>query len=195
VIKRWHLGMTLEKEYFSKIPVWIKLKNLPIVLRSIEGLEFIGSTLGNPLYVDLDNLARICVEIDADKEIPDSMLFDLGKGVASEIFFEIPWKPSRCGRCKVFGHSSLKCPLGHPVIQRQVWKVKKSAPSAPKGNPQAGSFVAPKGNPQAGSIVESYSKERDPFPPKDVSVICNDPKEWIEVSNNKVKSSSSKIVE
>ncbi|GAV92720.1 DUF4283 domain-containing protein, partial [Cephalotus follicularis] len=69
-LRRWEEGMSLCKESFSSIPVWVKLTNVPAELWTRPGLSYIASALGVPLCMDAAtaagnrlNFARICIEM------------------------------------------------------------------------------------------------------------------------------------
>jgi len=133
VIKKWHPGMQLTKSVFSSVPVWIKFYNVPLELWTNDGLSSIASVIGNPLYIDdfTQNhsrltFARVCVEVDAAKEIPKSFVVNLGYGEPYEIRVEVPWKPQACNVCKIFGHSTSSCTIKPIVSPSQVWKAKES---------------------------------------------------------------------
>ncbi|KAK1273191.1 hypothetical protein QJS04_geneDACA015202 [Acorus gramineus] len=77
----------MEQERLSSIPVWVRLPNLPLHLWEEDCLSRIGSTIGVPLYADSATLqcrraayARICVEVQASKALPDSFLVDIAPG-------------------------------------------------------------------------------------------------------------------
>ena len=63
--------MVLRKLQHTQVPVWIKLRHLPVELWTDEGLSTVASGVGKPLYPDaitractkLD-FARVCVMID-----------------------------------------------------------------------------------------------------------------------------------
>ncbi|CAL5358386.1 unnamed protein product [Camellia sinensis] len=102
VIKKWQPGLKLTKCEFSSVPLWVKLYNVPLELWSEEGLGYIASILGTPLYLDEPTFkrsrltfARICIEVPANKEIPKSFKINLGYGDPYEIQVEVPWKPQR----------------------------------------------------------------------------------------------------
>ncbi|KAI8537357.1 hypothetical protein RHMOL_Rhmol09G0017700 [Rhododendron molle] len=85
VIKKWHPGMHLTKGAFSSVPVWVKLYNVPLESWTEDGLSYIASYIGNPLYLDdftQDHsrltFARVCIEVDEAKEIPKSFVVNLG---------------------------------------------------------------------------------------------------------------------
>ncbi|KAK4383785.1 hypothetical protein Sango_2743900 [Sesamum angolense] len=71
VHQRWEPGMSLRKQKHTQIPVWIRLKHLPMEYWTTEGLSVVASGVGKPLYSDavtkqcsrLD-YARVCVMLD-----------------------------------------------------------------------------------------------------------------------------------
>ncbi|KAI8533106.1 hypothetical protein RHMOL_Rhmol11G0270200 [Rhododendron molle] len=111
-IKKWHPGMHLTKGAFSSVPVWVKLYNVPLESWTEDGLSYIASYIGNPLYLDdfTQNhsrltFARVCIEVEAAKEIPKSFVVNLGYAPPSQV-----WK--------------AKEPVGKevPVAQERIFK-------------------------------------------------------------------------
>ncbi|CAL5361063.1 unnamed protein product [Camellia sinensis] len=93
--------------------------------------------MGIPLYLDEPTFkrsrltfARICIEVLANKEIPNSFKINLGYGDPYEIQVEVPWKPQRCDGCKTFGHTTNLCPQKpktlNPPSSKQEWRVKET---------------------------------------------------------------------
>ncbi|KAK8661471.1 hypothetical protein V6N13_091073 [Hibiscus sabdariffa] len=83
-----------------------------------------ASALGIPLY--MDNIttsknrlvfAKVCVEVEADKVLPNYVNVELKDGSMASIRVEVPWMPSRCFHCKIFGHHNRVCPQ-QPVKPR-----------------------------------------------------------------------------
>ncbi|XP_039165512.1 uncharacterized protein LOC120291830 [Eucalyptus grandis] len=100
----------LPKESFLSVPVWVKLKNLPIALWSAQAISKVASYVGKPLYVDLrteqlDMLAftRVCVEITLRQQPCDSIEVVL-QSESCIVEVEYEWKPLACVGCGVFGH-------------------------------------------------------------------------------------------
>ncbi|KAL0295519.1 UNVERIFIED_CONTAM: hypothetical protein Scaly_3102000 [Sesamum calycinum] len=68
VLQAWEQGMSLRRQKHTQIPVWIRLKHLPMQYWTDEGLSTVASGIGTPLYADgitkdcsrLD-FARVCV--------------------------------------------------------------------------------------------------------------------------------------
>eukprot|EP00253_Pinus_taeda_P017483 PITA_17483 len=64
----------------TKVPVWVRLFNLPLHFWSEQVLEGIGNSIGKYIKADLERIderlytfARICVEVDLSKGLPDNI--------------------------------------------------------------------------------------------------------------------------
>ncbi|KAL0290606.1 UNVERIFIED_CONTAM: hypothetical protein Sradi_7046500 [Sesamum radiatum] len=76
VLQKWEPGMVLRKLQHTQVPVWIKLRHLPVELWTSEGLSVVASGVGKPLYPDaitractrLD-FARVCVMLDISAKL------------------------------------------------------------------------------------------------------------------------------
>ncbi|KAL0293423.1 UNVERIFIED_CONTAM: hypothetical protein Sangu_3237900 [Sesamum angustifolium] len=51
VLQKWEPGMVLRKLKHTEVPVWIKLRHLPVELWTTDGLSTVASGIGRPLYV------------------------------------------------------------------------------------------------------------------------------------------------
>ncbi|GJR37693.1 zinc knuckle CX2CX4HX4C containing protein [Tanacetum coccineum] len=95
----WNANSKQKKEDIKRVPVWVKMFNVPIVAYSEIGLSLITSKLGRPIMLDahtssmclnlwgLSSFARVLVEISADNdfvEFPCSGLSICEKGVLNE---------------------------------------------------------------------------------------------------------------
>ncbi|KAL0283711.1 UNVERIFIED_CONTAM: hypothetical protein Sangu_2871400 [Sesamum angustifolium] len=77
VLQCWELGMWLRRQKHTQIPVWVRLKHLPMEYWTEEGLSTVASGVGIPLYTDkittdcsrLD-YARVCVMLDYNSTLP-----------------------------------------------------------------------------------------------------------------------------
>ena len=101
----------------DKVSLWVKLKKVPCSLITQEGLSYIGSTLGNPLYMDkltesrtFVGFARICIEMDLTKPLLDHTFVKLRNGDWVQVEVEYTWKPQICSSCKIIGHTLNTCP-------------------------------------------------------------------------------------
>lgn len=76
----WFLDFDPSTTVITKIPVWVRLSNLPAHLWHLSIFQGIGNTLCRYLIIDplleyqaLYTYGRICVEIDISKGLPDQM--------------------------------------------------------------------------------------------------------------------------
>ncbi|KAL0310235.1 UNVERIFIED_CONTAM: hypothetical protein Scaly_2948000 [Sesamum calycinum] len=122
VLQRWEPGMSLRKQKTHTVPVWVRLKHLPVEYWSDEGLSVVASGIGQPLYSDavtkqcsrLD-YARVCVMLDYNSVLPKHLVIispflRKGKEVPCRVDIEYEWLPQRCKECKSLGHIDNVCP-------------------------------------------------------------------------------------
>ncbi|KAL0295522.1 UNVERIFIED_CONTAM: hypothetical protein Sangu_3196100 [Sesamum angustifolium] len=122
VLQPWEQGMSLRRQKHTQIPVWIRLRHLPMEYWTDEGLSTVASGVGTPLYTDsitkdcsrLD-FARVCVLIDFNSALPKhlvviSPVLRNGKEDPKRIDVEYEWLPQRCKNCCSLGHVSATCP-------------------------------------------------------------------------------------
>lgn len=84
VLKKWHSMMKLSKDQLDKIPIWVKLFNVPLEYWDDDGLSGIASAIGEPLYMDRltdygdrVSFAKVCVEIGIDSILPTDFLINV----------------------------------------------------------------------------------------------------------------------
>ncbi|GAV92824.1 DUF4283 domain-containing protein/zf-CCHC_4 domain-containing protein, partial [Cephalotus follicularis] len=132
-LRIWSKDMSLSLDDCKAIPVWVKLKSVPVQYWNKEGLSYIASVLGRPLHMDANTtnkrvlaFARVCIEMSASSSFPDSITLELEDGSTTLIRVEYPWRPAACTLCKVFDHSNKSCPravrrewMPRPVIMAQ----------------------------------------------------------------------------
>ncbi|GJT50670.1 zinc knuckle CX2CX4HX4C containing protein [Tanacetum coccineum] len=120
------LSLPLKKDDVTKIPVWVKFHKVPIVVYSEDGLSLIATQIGKPLMLDAFtssmcveacgriNFARALIEISSDTDLKKEVIMAIpdedGISYTKEIISVDEWQPSRCADCKIFGHSSDRCP-------------------------------------------------------------------------------------
>ncbi|KAL0295600.1 UNVERIFIED_CONTAM: hypothetical protein Scaly_3097900 [Sesamum calycinum] len=108
VLQPWEQGMSLRRQKHTQIPVWIRLRHLPMEYWTDEGLSTVASGVGTPLYTDgitkdcsrLD-FARVCVMLDFNSALPKhlvviSPVLRNGKEDPKRIDVEYEWLPQRC---------------------------------------------------------------------------------------------------
>ncbi|KAL3751320.1 hypothetical protein ACJRO7_012183 [Eucalyptus globulus] len=155
ILHQWHPKLELKKDRHNSVPIWIRLRNVPVVCWSAPGLSTLASVIGKPLFVDsrtehmaMVAFARICVEIDASSSFPEVINFSLdGESRSIDVHYE--WVPSICPSCCTFGHKcaapdELKAKSGHAVAnpssvrQTNEWREvrrKRNRPFHPENPP------------------------------------------------------------
>ncbi|KAL0356052.1 UNVERIFIED_CONTAM: hypothetical protein Sradi_4052100 [Sesamum radiatum] len=77
VLQKWTPGLALRKHSHTKVPIWVKLRHIPIDLWTTDGLSMVARGIGRPLYPDaitkagtrLD-FARVYVMVDFNTTLP-----------------------------------------------------------------------------------------------------------------------------
>ncbi|GJT68150.1 ATPase, F1/V1/A1 complex, alpha/beta subunit [Tanacetum coccineum] len=126
VVQKWSIDMCMDKTEPKRIPVWVKLRNVPMEAWSVKGISALASSIGKPVIMDEVTtkmcvtgvgrlgFARILVEIDAEKGIKDKIevLYkskNVSEGTKKIVNVEYSWIPCICSHCKVFGHTDRLC--------------------------------------------------------------------------------------
>nr|GEY53662.1 ATPase, F1/V1/A1 complex, alpha/beta subunit, zinc knuckle CX2CX4HX4C [Tanacetum cinerariifolium] len=126
VVQKWSIVMCLNKTEPKRIPVWVKLRNVPMEAWSVKGMSALASSIGKPVIMDeittkmcvngvgRIGFARILMEIDAEKGIKDKIEIiykskNISEGTKKFMDVEYSWTPSICSHCKVFGHTENLC--------------------------------------------------------------------------------------
>nr|GEW97652.1 hypothetical protein [Tanacetum cinerariifolium] len=111
----------------TKVPVWVKLYNVPVLAYSEDGLSLLGTQIGKPIMLEAFtssmcvqswgriSFARALIEIDAavglKKEVIMAIPDEEGDGYIKEVIrVEYEWKPPHYVDCKSFGHDTALCP-------------------------------------------------------------------------------------
>ncbi|GJR73623.1 putative reverse transcriptase domain, ribonuclease H-like domain, aspartic peptidase domain protein [Tanacetum coccineum] len=105
ILNKWAPNMSLKPGEVNKVPVWVKLYNVPVVAYSEDGLSLIATQIGKPIMLDIFtssmcvdswgriSFARALIEISANS--------DLKKEVRMAILID---------EDDVTEHNSEKCP-------------------------------------------------------------------------------------
>ncbi|KAL0281796.1 UNVERIFIED_CONTAM: hypothetical protein Sradi_7286500 [Sesamum radiatum] len=122
VLQAWEPGMSLRRHKHIQIPVWIRIRHLPMEYWTVDGLSAVASGIGTPLYTDkitqacsrLD-FARVCVMIKFHSKLPKHLVIISpflreGKEVPIKVDIDYEWLPQRCMQCVSLGHNDLNCP-------------------------------------------------------------------------------------
>ncbi|KAL0434434.1 UNVERIFIED_CONTAM: hypothetical protein Slati_2777700 [Sesamum latifolium] len=144
--------MVLRKLRHTQVPVWIKMRHLPVELWTTEGLSIVASGIGKPLYQDAINractrldFARVCVMLDISSKLPKHVIIMIpkedGSETACKVDIEYEWLPPKCNTCVSLGHATKACLMMKPlklVISIYVQKAKtvRPKPSEPEPEPR-----------------------------------------------------------
>ncbi|KAE9448369.1 hypothetical protein C3L33_19717, partial [Rhododendron williamsianum] len=137
VLQEWYSGIVLEKEGLTRLPIWIQLYNVPLQYWSAEGLSYLASAVGKPLYADemtesvkRVSFAKVCVEVDLKSSLPHSFDLITSSGQLVIIDVKYPWRPAICTSCGVFGH--FECGQNKETGQRVSEQMVGKGPSVPQ---------------------------------------------------------------
>ncbi|KAM0043987.1 putative RNA-directed DNA polymerase [Helianthus debilis subsp. tardiflorus] len=126
-LKPWSSETEIKKEEFKKIPVWVKMHDVPLAAYTEDGLSLIASRIGSPKFLDNEtsnmcleswgrsSYARAVIELDAEKNLEETVSVAIpnvegGGFLLSVVKVEYEWSPPRCSTCCVFGHTKENCP-------------------------------------------------------------------------------------
>ncbi|KAK4384323.1 hypothetical protein Sango_3072300 [Sesamum angolense] len=170
VLQKWEPGMVLRKLKHTEVPVWIKLRHLPVELWTTDGLSTVASGIGRPLYPDaitractrLD-FARVCVMLNVSSKLPKHIVIMMpnehGGESACKVDVEYEWLPPKCTNCTSLGHATKECPLTKmekPAVSIYVRKNQIPAPV-----PRTGGIISSPCetlSPNSGYILSLYWK-------------------------------------
>ncbi|GKD06442.1 zinc knuckle CX2CX4HX4C containing protein [Tanacetum coccineum] len=127
VLSIWSANTKMEKEAATKVAVWVKIHNVPVVVFSETGLSLIMSQLGRPLMLDArtsdlclnplgrSTYARALLEFFSECSLMDSVVVVVplpnGSGhTLDTLDVQYEWRPPRCMTCKIFDHETDVCP-------------------------------------------------------------------------------------
>ncbi|GJX64729.1 reverse transcriptase domain-containing protein [Tanacetum coccineum] len=168
LLSKWSPTLSLKKGEVNKVPVWVKLFNVPVLAYSGDGLSLIATQIGKPIMLDaftssmcVDSwgrisFARALIEVCADsvlkKEVIMAIENEEDDGYTREVIrVEYEWKPPHCVECKCFGHDPNTCPK----------RVKENAPKAP---PTASTTRSAIDNEDGFTTVSSQKKKKKSGP-------------------------------
>ena len=130
-VKPWHVGFNPAEELPNRVPVWVRLPRLPVECCREDVLHLLASVIGNPIGTASQTLgkkvmtfARICVEIDLSRPLPDAIEMCAGSySWVQQLDYET--LPFRCRLCREYGHLQRRCPR---------FKTREAQPSQPVSN-------------------------------------------------------------
>lgn len=134
------------------MPIWVKISNILFSYWTDEGISYLASGIGKPLFADemtlkLDHIpfAKVCVEVNADFTFPSSLNVVVFDNTPNEdrfvtVLVEYQSRPPSCPSYKVFGHSHIRCPkANYQWVPRA--RVNSKAPTITSETPQLSTIV------------------------------------------------------
>nr|GEX46196.1 hypothetical protein [Tanacetum cinerariifolium] len=123
IVQNWSPEVCLYKPEPYKVPLWVKMFDIPFEAWSHKGISKLASSIGKPLIMDemIANMcqfgrgrigfARVLIEVDAKKPFKDRIdvqYRDKSGNIirTKHIRIEYSWKPTVCDFCSVFGLST-----------------------------------------------------------------------------------------
>nr|GEW39763.1 ATPase, F1/V1/A1 complex, alpha/beta subunit, zinc knuckle CX2CX4HX4C [Tanacetum cinerariifolium] len=121
-IQKWEARMYMQKPEPSKVPLWVRIMNIPLEAWNSKGIIGIASYIGNLVIMNRittsmceksyggARFARVLTEVEAELGLVDVIkVFYKSLGKFMKLRVEYPWKPPLCSHCKVFGHGYDRC--------------------------------------------------------------------------------------
>ncbi|GKG02731.1 RNA-directed DNA polymerase, eukaryota, reverse transcriptase zinc-binding domain protein, partial [Tanacetum coccineum] len=119
--------LKLDNTELERIPLWVRLCNIPVEAWTVKGDSALASRIGKPLIMDdvtaskckngvgLVRFARFLIEVNAKKEMVDNIkvVYKCSEGIVQcrkNIKVLYDWKPLVCIKCGVFRHAGSNCP-------------------------------------------------------------------------------------
>ncbi|GJZ80588.1 zinc knuckle CX2CX4HX4C containing protein [Tanacetum coccineum] len=131
VVQKWSVELNLDKTKLDKIPLWVKLCNVPLEAWTVKGISALASRVGKPLVMDnmtasmckqgigMVRYAKVLIEVSAKKELAKNIeiVYKNDKGgvqCKTNVKVKYDWKPPVCRECEVFGHAYSSCYRNEP---------------------------------------------------------------------------------
>ncbi|GJT13421.1 zinc knuckle CX2CX4HX4C containing protein [Tanacetum coccineum] len=116
-----------KKEALTRIPIWVKLHDVPLQIFEDDGIILIATFIRKPIMLDSytssmcmdswgrSSFARCLIEVNSEADLVDVVTISIPSLTGDEftketIRVEYEWRPPRCDECKVFGHIHDHCP-------------------------------------------------------------------------------------
>ncbi|GJZ98814.1 zinc knuckle CX2CX4HX4C containing protein [Tanacetum coccineum] len=115
ILKKWSMDTHLCKDDLTRIPVWVKIHDVPIQVFSENVLSIIASQIGKPIMLD-SYTTSMCIESRGRSSFARCLIeigvpLIEGTGFTIEtVTIEYEWKPPWCDLCKIFDHVQDHCP-------------------------------------------------------------------------------------
>ncbi|GJS41677.1 zinc knuckle CX2CX4HX4C containing protein [Tanacetum coccineum] len=147
ILKKWSVNTSLQKEEMTRIPIWVKLHDVPIQVFEEDDISLIALYLGKPIMLDSytttmckeswgrSSFARCLIEINSEAEFTKSITIGIPElegpsFIKENIRVEYEWKPPRRNNKKNAAGNTI--PRGVPVAKGKGFQVGKQFNYQPK---------------------------------------------------------------
>nr|GEV90011.1 hypothetical protein [Tanacetum cinerariifolium] len=193
ILKKWSMDTRLLKEELTRIPIWVKLHDVPIQVFEEDDISLIATSSFSLCLIDVNSEADL---VDIVTICIPSLT---GDGFTKEtICVEYEWRPPRCDLCKIFGHVHDHCP-NKMVCPPILTTSNVVTLTVEKTNDGFQTGATNMGNPSTSSSMlktTSTSSKKDNIPTSNSYFVLNDEEGEEEVVNvyNETAKLSTKIV-
>lgn len=181
VVSKWTPRTEKEKQEEESIPMWVRLKRVPLHMFSWEALSFISSAVWFPVRLHPETIActnfevaKVFVNVDVSKALPKEINFSKD-GKEFVIEFSYPWLPSICNHCDKWGHLEKLC-----VLKGKNKEQADSLSSKKVGNED-------QKKQEMKQVVERQSSEVAAMEGESEAIVISENADNVELVNNKVR--------
>ncbi|KAK8614048.1 hypothetical protein V6N13_122424 [Hibiscus sabdariffa] len=110
ILRKWEPNLQRLDFDLTRMPIWVKLYNMPLELYTKLGLSYIPSGLGVPLYMGSITASRerlefvkVCIEVPACVRLPRAIPVKMRDKSIVTVKIKFPWMPASCSSYKTFG--------------------------------------------------------------------------------------------
>ncbi|KAF7144738.1 hypothetical protein RHSIM_Rhsim04G0128800 [Rhododendron simsii] len=171
ILKKWRPQMVLQKEQMSSIPICVHFSNVPLEFWNAEGLIYIASAIGEPLYADDKTETGKCVFGHSEASHKD-VAAPKGVGLSSAAtdpfivedqvveVIEFPVHSKESAQAPVPSKiSSIPVPVSCPMEQGVVASANRTIPHSPvKANVGSSGRIGQVSPAKAGSLTSTSTE-------------------------------------
>ncbi|GKE87316.1 zinc knuckle CX2CX4HX4C containing protein [Tanacetum coccineum] len=136
ILKKWLMSTSLQKEELTRIPIWVKLHDVPLQVFEEDGISLIATLIRKPIMLESytssmckdswgrSSFARCLIEVNSEADLVDGVTISIPSLTVDDftketIRVEYERRPPRCDECKIFVHVYDHCPkkmVNPPII-------------------------------------------------------------------------------
>ncbi|GJV09342.1 zinc knuckle CX2CX4HX4C containing protein [Tanacetum coccineum] len=188
ILKKLSMDTRLLKKELTRIPIWVKLHDVPIQVFEEDGISLIATFIGKPIMLDSytssmcneswgrNSFGRSLIKVNSEADLLNVVTIGIPSlsrdGFTKEtIRVEYEWRPPRCDICNIFGHVHDHCPkkVASPPIVTTSNVVTPTVEKTNDGFQKVGKKKKRKGKSKStngGQFVGSSVKQNVRYEPK-----------------------------